>query len=66
LAASVAARGIHMTKTEAIITDIYDAWRAPDLDRLARYLPNDFCHVMHLPVGLYPAGGSRTGKQRVM
>jgi ketosteroid isomerase-like protein len=52
--------------TESILGDIYDAWRAQDLDWLASYLPNDFCHVMHLPVGLYPAGGSRTGKQRVM
>jgi hypothetical protein len=28
-----------MTKTETVLTDIYDAWRSQDPDRLATYLP---------------------------
>ena len=28
-----------MTKTETITSDIYDAWRAQDLDWLASYCP---------------------------
>jgi hypothetical protein len=31
--------GEHMTKTETVLTDIYDAWRSQDLDRVATYLP---------------------------
>ena len=39
-----------MTKTmETILGDIYDAWRAQDLEWLASYLPDDFYHVMHIP-----------------
>jgi ketosteroid isomerase-like protein len=56
-----------MTQTmETILGDIYDAWRAQDLDWLASYLPDDFCHVMHLPAGLYPEGGVCEGKHRVI
>jgi ketosteroid isomerase-like protein len=33
-----------MTMSDAIITDIYDAWRTQNLDLLATYLPDDFCH----------------------
>ena len=52
-----------MTKTmETILGDIYDAWRAQDLDWLASYLPDDFCHVMHLPAGLCAIGGRCEGK----
>ena len=41
-----------MTKTmETILGDIYDAWRAQDLEWLASYLPDDFYHVMHIPAG---------------
>ena len=36
-----------MAKTvQAILGDIYDAWRAQNLDWLATYLPDDFCHVI--------------------
>jgi ketosteroid isomerase-like protein len=53
-----------MTKRAgAILGDIYDAWRAQDLDWLASYLPDDFCHVMHIPPGVYPLGGARCGKK---
>jgi len=38
-----------MTKMESIIGDIYDAWRAQDLDRLASYLPDDFSHMIYIP-----------------
>jgi hypothetical protein len=31
-----------MTKMETIISDIYDTWRAQDLDWLASYLPACF------------------------
>lgn len=56
-----------MTKTtETILGDIYDAWRAQDLDWLSSYLPDDFHHVMHIPARLYPAGGSCVGKHQVM
>jgi ketosteroid isomerase-like protein len=56
-----------MTKTmETVLGDIYDAWRAQDLDWLASYLPDDFCHVMHLPSALYPEGGVCEGKVRVI
>ena len=35
-----------MTKMETIISDIYDTWRAQDLDWLASYLPDDFSHMI--------------------
>ena len=44
-----------MAKTvQAILGDIYDAWRAQNLDWLATYLPDDFCHVIHIPVDRPP------------
>ena len=52
-----------MTKTETIISDIYDAWRAQDLDRLASYLPDDFCHTVYIPPEVHPLGGPRRGKE---
>lgn len=55
-----------MTKTETIITDIYDAWRAQDLDRLASYLPEDFCHIVHIPTAIHPLGGVRQAKRAAL
>ena len=52
-----------MTKTETIISDIYDSWRAQDLEWLASYLPDDFCHVVHIPTAIHPLGGLRQGKR---
>jgi ketosteroid isomerase-like protein len=53
-----------MAKTVgAILGDIYDAWRAHDLDWLASYLPDDFCHVVHVPESVHPLGGARKGKR---
>ena len=53
-----------MAKTVgAILGDIYDAWRAHDLDWLASYLPDDFCHVVHVPQSVHPLGGARKGKR---
>jgi hypothetical protein len=53
-----------MTKTAgAILGDIYDAWRAQDLEWLASYLPDDFCHVIHVPTTTHPLGGARNGKR---
>jgi ketosteroid isomerase-like protein len=53
-----------MTKTAgAILGDIYDAWRAQDLEWLASYLPDDFCHVVHVPTTIHPLGGARNGKK---
>jgi ketosteroid isomerase-like protein len=51
-----------MTKTETIIGDIYDSWRAQDLDRMASYLPEDFSHVIHIPLQVHPLGGLCRGK----
>ena len=56
-----------MAKTaRAILGDIYDAWRAQNLDWLATYLPDDFCHVIHIPVDLHPLGGTRCGKKEAI
>jgi ketosteroid isomerase-like protein len=52
-----------MTKTEVVITDIYDAWRSQDLDLLASYLPDDFCHVIYIPAEVHPLGGVSNGKR---
>jgi hypothetical protein len=53
-----------MAKTAgAVLGDIYDAWRAQDLDWLASYLPDEFCHVMHFPIDLHPSAGLRQGKK---
>ena len=43
-----------------------DAWRAQNLDWLATYLPDDFCHVIHIPVDLHPLGGTRRGKKEAI
>jgi SnoaL-like domain len=49
--------------TGAVLADIYDAWRAHDLEWLASYLPDDFCHVIHVPITIHPLGGPRQGKK---
>ena len=41
-------------------------WRAQNLDWLATYLPDDFCHVIHIPVDLHPLGGTRRGKKEAI
>jgi ketosteroid isomerase-like protein len=51
-----------MTEIRTIIDDIYGAWRDRDLDRLASYLPNDFCHTVNFPIALHSLGGVRQGK----
>ncbi len=55
-----------MTKTETVISDIYDAWRSQDLDRLATYLPNDFSHVVYIPTEVHPLGGLCSGKKAAL
>ncbi|MGH6736164.1 MAG: nuclear transport factor 2 family protein [Methyloceanibacter sp.] len=55
-----------MHETRTILGDIYDAWRDQDLDRLASYLPDDFCHTINFPTDLHHAGGSYAGKQAVL
>jgi ketosteroid isomerase-like protein len=56
-----------MTKpARAILTDIYDAWRAHDLDWLATYLPADFSHSVNIPQEALSAGGLRHGKGAVL
>lgn len=53
-----------MTKTAGtILGDIYDAWRAQDLEWLASYLPDDFCHVVHVPTSIHSLGGARNWKK---
>lgn len=52
-----------MTKpAKSILADIYDAWRAHDLDWLASYLPADFTHTMNIPEDMLSSGGCRLGK----
>jgi len=51
-----------MTKTAKIITDIYDAWRAQNLAWLASYLPEDFSHMIYIPLEVHPLGGLCNGK----
>ena len=51
-----------MTKTESVLNDVYDAWRVQDLDRMASYLPDDFCHVLYVPTEVFSLGGTRQGK----
>jgi ketosteroid isomerase-like protein len=51
-----------MLKTESIITDIYDAWQAQDLEWLGSYLPNDFSYMVYVPTEIHPLGGLRHGK----
>ena len=56
-----------MPKTvRAILGDIYDAWRAQNFDWMATYLPDDFCHVIHIPLDLHPLGGTRCGKKETL
>ena len=56
-----------MAKTvRATLGDIYDAWRAQNLDWMATYLPDDFCHVIHIPADLHPLGGTRQGKKEAL
>jgi hypothetical protein len=51
---------------QAILTDIYDAWRAKDLTLLATYLPDDFSHFINIPVEMHPLGEVRHGKGAVL
>ena len=51
-----------MTKMETVIGDIYDAWRAQDLEWLASYLPEDFSHAIYIPAEIHPLGGPCHGK----
>ena len=55
-----------MSKAETIISEIYDAWRAQDLAWFASYLPDDFCHVTHIPTEIHPLGGTSRGKAASM
>jgi ketosteroid isomerase-like protein len=52
--------------TAMILGDIYDAWRAQDLDWLASYLPNDFAHIINVPASIGPTAGSCFGKTAVI
>ena len=55
-------RGQPMTKTETILNDIYDAWRAMDPEWLGTYLPDDFWHMVYVPKQVHPLGGLCVGK----
>ena len=39
---------------------------AQNLDWMAIYLPDDFCHVIYIPVHLHPLGGTRCGKKEAL
>jgi hypothetical protein len=51
---------------QSLLTDIYDTWRAHDLDLLATYLPNDFSHFINIPTEMHPLGEARRGKAAVL
>jgi ketosteroid isomerase-like protein len=50
----------------SVLNDIYDAWRAQNLDWLATYLPDDFSHRINIPPAMHPLGGERVGKKAVL
>ena len=50
----------------AVLADIYDAWRAHNLDWLATYLPDDFSHRINISPSVHPLGGERVGKQAAL
>jgi ketosteroid isomerase-like protein len=50
----------------SVLNDIYDAWRAQNLDWLATYLPDDFSHRINIPPSVYPLGGERIGKKAAL
>jgi hypothetical protein len=52
-----------MNKTKTILSEIYDAWRDQDVQRIASYLPHNFSHVIHVPSEFHSLGGARLGKQ---
>lgn len=52
-----------MQSTGSLLGDIYDAWRAQDLELLASYLPVDFCHMIYIPQQVHPLGGLTQGKK---
>lgn len=49
--------------TSDIVSEIYKAWRAQDLDRAVWFFADDFCHTIHIPQNIHPLGGVREGKQ---
>jgi ketosteroid isomerase-like protein len=51
---------------QALLTDIYDAWRTQNLDLLATYLPDDFSHFINIPTDIHPLGEVRHGKVAVI
>jgi ketosteroid isomerase-like protein len=51
---------------QSLLTDIYDAWRAQNLDLLATYLPDDFSHFINIPTEIHPLGEVRHGKAAVL
>jgi hypothetical protein len=56
-----------MTKTETVLNDIYDAWRAQDLEWLASYLPEEFAHTVDIPPEVHPRqsrGADRRPRKR--
>lgn len=58
-----------MTKAQkigAVLGDIYDAWRAQNLDWLATYLPDDFSHHINIPPATHPLGGERVGEKAAL
>lgn len=47
---------------KSTLIEIYDAWRAHDLDWLGSYLPADFSHAMNIPAETLSLSGMRDGK----
>ena len=55
-----------LRRAESVLRDIYDAWRAQDLDQVASYFPEEFSHTVCIPTEVHPLGGLRTGKSSAM
>lgn len=53
-------------RTKKILSEIYDAWRARDLERAARLLADDFSLIIKVPVTVHPLGGPCRGKQAAL
>jgi ketosteroid isomerase-like protein len=47
---------------ESVLRDLYDAWRAQDIETVASYLPGEFSHTVYIPADVHPMGGTCTGK----
>jgi hypothetical protein len=50
----------------SVLSDIYAAWGAHNLELLSTYLPDDFTHRINIPPTIHPLGGERRGKKAAL